>query len=121
MAIFSGTRAPGPAGASTAAAAPTNNPHMTTRARVPALRTLRRAAHPAHSRVVGGERGSGAGEAGVAVVEDTTVGGQQPVAAAVAGRCHAHDGLGQRDATGRTEEGGVAVAEDAGGRGHQPL
>ena len=39
MAILSGTRAPGPAGASAAAAAPTKSPHMSTRARNPTRRT----------------------------------------------------------------------------------
>src|ERR1700722_14201496 len=98
MAIFSGTRAPGPMGASTAAAAPTKSPHISTRARAPARRTLRRAARSADGGVGAGERSGRTREEGVAVVEAPAVGGEEPVAAAVPGPGHADDRLVQLDA-----------------------
>ena len=57
----------------------------------------------------------------VAVVEDAAVGGHQPVALAVGGGRHAHDGLVERQVAGRPVEGGVAVVEDPAVGGHQPV
>ena len=47
--------------------------------------------------------------------------GHQPVAAAVGGGGHAHDGLVQRDAAHRAVEGGVTEGEHAAVQGHQPV
>ena len=43
-------------------------------------------------------------ERGVAVVEDAAVGGHHPIAPAVGGRGHAHDGLVEGQATGGAVE-----------------
>ena len=51
-------------------------------------------------------------EAGVAEGEDPAVGGHQPVALAVGGRGHAHDGLVEGEATDRPVEAGVTESED---------
>ena len=60
-------------------------------------------------------------EGGVAEGEDAAVGGHQPVAAAVGGGRHGHDGLGEADAPGGPVEAGVAEGEDAAVGGHQPV
>ena len=57
----------------------------------------------------------------IAVVEDPTVGGHEPVAAGIERSRHAHDGLVQVDATRGTVEVGVAVVEDPSVGGHQPV
>ena len=51
-------------------------------------------------------------EGGVAVGEDATVGGDQPVALAVGGRRHPHDGPVEGQRARRAVEGGVAVGEE---------
>ena len=63
----------------------------------------------------------GAVEGGVAVGEDAPVGGHQPVALAVGGGGHPHDGPVERQTAGGAVEGGVAVGEDAPVGGHQPV
>ena len=59
--------------------------------------------------------------AGIAEGEDATVGGDQPVAAAVGRRRDAHDGTLQVDRARRTVELGGAEGEDAAVRSHQPV
>ena len=63
----------------------------------------------------------GAVEPGVAEGEDAAVGGHQPVAAAVGGGRHAHDGGVEVDVAGGAVEPGVAEGEDAAVGGHQPV
>ena len=53
--------------------------------------------------------------------EDAPVGGHQPVAPAVGGGGHVHDGSVEVDVAGGAVEGGVAEAEDAAVGGHQPV
>ena len=60
-------------------------------------------------------------EGGVAVGEDASVRGDEPVAPAVGGRRHAHDGPIEHHAAGGAVEGGVAVGEDASVRGDEPV
>ena len=60
-------------------------------------------------------------EGGVTVTEDTSIGGDQPVAVAVSGGSHPHDRLVQLQAAGRAVEDGVAIAEDTTIGGDEPV
>ena len=60
-------------------------------------------------------------EQGVAICEDATIGGRQPIPLAGSRRLDGHDWRDKLDVTSRTKEPGIAIGEDATIGGRQPI
>src|ERR1700737_4076869 len=88
--------------------------------RNPAPPGVRGGGHAPHGRVQR-DRSRGPEEPGIAIVEDPTVGRDEPVASGIDGGSGPNHGLVQRTTAGRAEEPGVTEVEDPTVRRDQPV